>query len=131
MARDRVRSRDRANLTQYNPAMIEWVSPNRTDYNLMPPSHLKPHYAESMVSNQGLPMSYLQVKTVEQGTEWYLTNTRYPDEVCEMLAKYEWGDLKYTTKKEFRNLKKKTIKKKAKQQGMTARHNQTIILDFD
>jgi hypothetical protein len=121
----------KTDLTKYNPAMVEWVSPERTDYNLLPPDHLKPNYTQSMVANQGLPMSYLQVETVEQGTEWYKANTKYPDEVCEMLAKYEWGDLKYTTKKEFRNLKKKTFKKKQKQKGMTARHNETIILDFD
>ena len=78
------------------------------------------------------PMTACRLTTLlEEGTEWYKANTKYPDEVCEMLAKYEWGDLKYTTKKEFRNLKKKTTKKKQKQQGMTAKHNQTIILDFD
>ena len=57
-----------------------------------------------MVKNHGLPMSYLQIQTVEEGTEWYKANTKYPDEVCEMLAKYEWGDLKYTTtvSKKFR-----------------------------
>ena len=71
---------------------------------MLPPDHLKPNYTNSMVKNHGLPMSYLQIQTIEEGTEWYKANTKYPDEVCEMLAKYEWGDLKYTTKKEFRNL---------------------------
>jgi hypothetical protein len=50
------------------------------------------------------------VKTVEEGTEWYKATTKYPDEVCEILAKYEWGGLRYTTKKEFKNMKKKTTK---------------------
>jgi hypothetical protein len=49
----------------------------------------------------------------------YKANTKYPDEVCEMMAKYEWGDLRRTTKKEFKNLKKKTERKKGKSQGLT------------
>ena len=43
-----------------------------------------------------------------------MQNTKYPDLVCEMLARYEFGDLKNTTKKEFRNLKKRTAKKASK-----------------
>jgi hypothetical protein len=39
-------------------------------------------------------MSYLQINSVEQGFEWYKSNTKYPDEVCEMLAKYEWRPLR-------------------------------------
>jgi len=121
----------KTDFTKYNPAMVEWVSPERTDYNLLPPDHMAPAYANSMVKHHGLPMSYLQISSVEEGTEWYKANTKYPEEVCEMLAKYEWGDLKYTTKKQFRNLKKKTTKKNEKQRGMTVRRNQTIILEFD
>ena len=83
-----------ADLATYNPAVVEWVEPSRTDYNLMPPDNLKPRYAGSMVLNQGLPMSYLQIDSVEQGFEWYKSNTKYPDEVCEMLAKYEWRPLR-------------------------------------
>jgi hypothetical protein len=63
---------------------------------------------------KGLPMSYLQVKTVEEGVDWYMQFERYPKEVAEMLARYEWGDLSYTTPKEFRNQKKRAKKKAAK-----------------
>ena len=28
---------------------------------------------------------------------WFKQNTKYPDLICDMLAKYEFGDLKYTT----------------------------------
>jgi hypothetical protein len=49
-----------------------------------------------------------------------------------MLAQYEWGDLRYTTKKEFKNLKKKTHRKKVKQDHMTVRRpNEPILLHFD
>ncbi|SVD91677.1 uncharacterized protein METZ01_LOCUS444531 [marine metagenome] len=119
-------------LQKYNPAFTEWVSPHKVDLNLMPPDGLQQHYEKSVVKTQGLPMSFLQVQSVEEGTEWYKMNTRYPDEVCEMLAQYEWGDLRYTTKKEFKNLKKKTHRKKMKQKHMTVRRpNDPILLHFD
>ena len=119
-------------LQKYNPAFTEWVSPHKVDFNLMPPDGLLQHYEKSVVKTQGLPMSFLQVQSVEEGTEWYKMNTRYPDEVCEMLAQYEWGDLRSTTKKEFKNLKKKTHRKKVKQDHMTVRRpNEPILLHFD
>ena len=119
-------------LQEYNPAFTEWVDPYRVDFNLMPPAQLQQHYQKSTVSAKGLPMSFLQVQTVEEGVEWYKANTKYPDMVCEMLAKYEWGDLRYTTKKEFKNLKKKTHRKKMKQKHMTVRRpNDPILLHFD
>ena len=92
----------------YNPASVEWVSGEKVDYNLVAPES----FDKKPGGLTGLPMSYLQIKTVEAGTEWYKANTRYPDEVCEMMAKYEWGDLRYTTKKEFKNMKKKVQRKK-------------------
>mgnify|MGYP001229944111 CR=1 FL=1 len=103
----------RPNLPEdYSPACVEWVDPRKVDYNLLPPTHLQEKYSSSVVKNEGLPLSYLQISTVEEGASWYKSHTRYPDEVCDMLAKYEWGDLRYTTKKEFRNQKKKRERKK-------------------
>ena len=64
-------------LEKYNPAFTEWVSGHKVDYNLMPPEGLEQHYSKSVVKNQGLPMSFLQVQSVEEGTEWYKKNTRY------------------------------------------------------
>ena len=118
-------------LQAYNPAFTEWVPGARADYSLMPPGGLREHFAKSVVSTQGLPMSFLQVETVEEGFAWYTANTKYPAEVCQMLAKYEWGDLRYTTPKEFRNQKKRNKKKKEKQQGMTIRRSDPILLHFD
>ena len=119
-------------LQKYNPAFTEWVSPHKVDFNLMPPDGLQQHYEKSVVKTQGLPMSFLQVQSVEEGTEWYKMNTRYPDEVCVMLAQYEWGDLRYTTKKEFKNMKKKAGKKAEKQKSMKrVHHNEPILLHFE
>ena len=111
------------NAEDYNPASVEWVPGSRVDYNLVAPESFEHKPG-------GLPMSYLQIKTVEAGTEWYKANTKYPDEVCEMMAKYEWGDLKYTTKKEFKNQRKKTERKKNKPLGLTVKKG-PVVLPFD
>ena len=111
----------------YNPASVEWVSTDHVDYNLVAPVSLEHRPG----GHQGLPMSYLQIKTVEEGTLWYEANTKYPVEVCEMMAKYEWGDLRRTTKKEFKNLKKKTAKKKAREHGGLTIKYGAVELPFD
>jgi hypothetical protein len=112
----------------YNPASVEWVSGEKLDYNLVAPVS----FERKPGGCAGLPMSYLQIKSVEAGTEWYKANSKYPDEVCEMMAKYEWGDLSRTTKKEFKNMKKKTAKKAKKGQGpaLTVKRG-PIVLPFD
>ena len=87
----------------YNPAQTEFVHYHKVDYDV----------CGSNVDAQpfGVPSSYLNIRTVEEGTEWFARNTKYPEMVCEMLARYEFGDLKDMTAKEFRNLKKRTTKK--------------------
>ena len=112
----------------YNPASVEWVSGEKLDYNLVAPES----FERKPGGCAGLPMSYLQIKSVEAGTEWYKANSKYPDEVCEMMAKYEWGDLSRTTKKEFKNLKKKTAKKAKKGQGPAlAVKRGPVVVPFD
>ena len=88
----------------------EWVDSSKIDYNYLPPTK-HATLRNTVVEHTGLPLSYLQIDSVEQGTEWYKANSRYPDLVCEMMAKYEWGDLRYKTKKEFKNMKKKRERK--------------------
>ena len=56
----------------YNPASVEWVSTDHVDYNLVAPVSLDHRPG----GHQGLPMSYLQIKTVEEGTLWYEANTK-------------------------------------------------------
>ena len=133
-----VASDDRASYSLLNPdatddyslACLEWVDPHHLDYNLMPPLELSEKYEECTVKHVGVPMSYLQIKTVEEGTEWYKATSKYPDEVCEMLARYEWGDLKYTTKKEFRNLAKKTKRRQQKSQTRLKVKRGPVVVSF-
>ena len=115
----------------YSPACVEWIDPSKIDYNLLPPPHLASKYKKSIVSNQGLPLSYLQITTVEEGVVWYKNNTRYPDLVCEMLAKYDWGALRYTTKKEFKNQRKKRERKQQSRGEMLQVKKGPLIVKFD
>ena len=61
---------------------------------------------------EDLPISFLMVNSVEGGKAWYLN--KYPDllpELAELMARYNWGDLKHLTKQEFKRRKKKYQKK--------------------
>ena len=114
----------------YSPACIEWVSPDKVDYNVLPPDKMESKYTESMVKHHGVPLSYLQINNVADGAAWYQASTKYPVEVCEMLARYEWGDLKYTTKKEFKNLAKKTKRKEEKSKSILKVKKGPVIVEF-
>ena len=113
-------------LPDYNPASVQWVSGDKVDYNLVAPAS----FAQKPGGHTGLPMSYLQITSVGAGTEWYKANTKYPDEVCEMMAKYEWGDLKRTTKKEFKNQRKKSVKKEGKGPALKIKRG-PVFVSFD
>tara|TARA_R110000824_G_scaffold109553_1_gene257236 strand:+ start:10363 stop:10857 length:495 start_codon:yes stop_codon:yes gene_type:complete len=60
---------------------------------------------------QGLPVSFLQIKTEEEGLEWYRTHyPKLPEELLPVIARYHWGEP--MTKKALKNEKKKIMKKK-------------------
>ena len=100
----------------YQPQVVDWVPQCKVDYD-MPKN----------TQTQGLPQSYLQIQSVTDAQAWFKQNTKYPDLVCDMLAKYEFGDLKYTTKKEFKNLRKKINKKKSKQTTLKVKRAPVVL----
>ena len=61
-----------------------------------------------------LPASFLQIKEgdVDKGIDWYRKHyPKIPDELIEIMARYNFGDLKYATRKSVRNDAKKYRKK--------------------
>jgi hypothetical protein len=53
-------------------------------------------------------LSYLQVKSIEEGSDWYKQEfPKLPDDLCEIMARWNWGDLNELTKKKLKNDKKK------------------------
>jgi hypothetical protein len=69
-----------------------------------------------------LPISFLSIQEgdVETGKMWYLQH--YPklsEEMAELLARYNWGDMKFMTKKSAKNQRKKYEKKNNKKKPIT------------
>ena len=67
---------------------------------------------------------------MEEGAEYYRRTTKYPDLVCEMMARYEWGDLRHPTPKEFKNAKKRAAKKQKKPAAFHCKRG-PVIVKFD
>tara|TARA_Y100000401_G_C8264407_1_gene194998 strand:+ start:57 stop:638 length:582 start_codon:yes stop_codon:yes gene_type:complete len=78
-----------------------------------------------------LPISFLNIKTEEEGLLWYKKHyPKIPDDLLPIIARYHWGDAinKHTIKKEKKKNKKKEVP------HMTIKHaepNNPIIVKFD
>ena len=71
---------------------------------------------------EDMPISFLSIKDgeLEKGKEWYLSQfPKLPNEIAELLARYNWGDLKYQTKKKIKNDRKKALKKGKKYEPLS------------
>jgi hypothetical protein len=83
---------------------------------------------------KGLPLSFLQIKTEEEGMEWYANHyPKLPTDLLPIIARYHWGEP--ITKKGLKNEKKK-IKKKVEKKGLTIQtretnNNNPFIVKFD
>ncbi|MAV35160.1 MAG: hypothetical protein CMJ59_06845 [Planctomycetaceae bacterium] len=77
---------------------------------------------ENTKHTEPLPASFLQIKEgdVQAGIDWYKKHyPKVPDELVEIMARYNFGDLKYATRKSIRNDAKKFKKKHKKPQLLT------------
>ena len=66
------------------------------------------------IHNEPLPISFLQIKEgdIEAGIQWYKHHyPKIPDDLIEIMARYNFGDLKYATRKSIKNNAKKYKKK--------------------
>ena len=81
-------------------------------------------------------LSYMKVNNVEEGAEWYKTEfPKLPDELCEIMGRWNWGELNTLTKKQLKNDKKKINKgnpnKKQKElYGLEAKKG-NFVISFD
>ena len=69
---------------------VEYVDKNKCDYDIITKDKHK------------IPQSFFMIKEgeIEKGTNWYLDyDPKLPNEIAEMMARYNWGDLKYMTKR--------------------------------
>jgi len=113
---------------------IEYIDANCIDYVV------KNINKENCKLKDDMPVSFLSIKEgdIESGKMWYKHyDPKLPDELCEMMARHNWGDLKYMNKKSIKRDTKK-LKKKGKdigvEMGLTIRRtdkNNPIIVEFD
>ena len=113
---------------------IEYVDAEKMDYTI------KNIDKENCKLKEDMPVSFLAIEEgdIETGKEWYKHyDPKLPDELCEMMARHNWGDLKYMTKKSAKNQRKKLAKKGKDlgvECGLTIRHadkNNPIVVSFD
>ena len=77
---------------------------------------------KNTLHTQPLPLSFLQIKEgdVNAGMEFYRRHyPKIPDELIEIMARYNFGDLKYATRKSIRNNAKKHRKSKDKKPSLS------------
>ena len=113
---------------------IEYINPQCIDYDI------KNTDKENCKLKDDMPISFLAIEEgdIESGKEWYKQyDPKLPDGICELMARHNWGDLKYMTKKSARNDAKK-LKKKGKDLGEVlgftmrkADKNNPIVVNFD
>jgi len=113
---------------------IEYIDASMIDYVV------KNTDKENCKLKDDMPVSFLAIEEgdIENGKEWYKHyDPKLPDELCEMMARHNWGDLKYMTKKTAKQQRKKLNKKGkdlGEECGLTIRRtdkNNPIILNFD
>jgi hypothetical protein len=86
---------------------------------------------------QDLPLSFFEVQEgdVEGGRLWY--QNKFPklsNEFAYLLARYNWGDLKYATKKSIRNDAKRVKKKTGKKPdivGRFSKNDEPVVVMFE
>lgn len=96
---------DKPKLKNYN----EVVDGLKLDYNIP-----RDEDAIKRGFKEDLPISFLSIQDgeIEKGKMWYIQRfPKLPPEMADLLARYNWGDLKYQTKKKIKNDKKKALKK--------------------
>ena len=81
-------------------------------------------------------LSYMNVKNVEEGADWYKKEfPKLPDDLCDIMARWNWGELDTLTKKKLKNDKKKIksgkANKKTKQLYNLEAKQGNFVLRFD
>jgi len=88
----------------------EYLDKERIDYDVVVKKGEEETEDSLGTLDKTLPTSFFQVKSVEEGTEYYLTkNPDLPEDVAEIMSRYTFGDKqekpKEEPKKKQRNLK--------------------------
>ena len=84
---------------------------------------------ENNTNDKQKTLSYLSVKSVEEGIEWYRKEfPKLPEEILPLMSRWNFGDLKDETKKSIKNKRKKTNKK---QKPVFKIEQKPVVITFD
>ena len=110
---------------------IEYIAPKKVDYTIHNPDK------ENCKLKEDMPFSFLDIKEgeVKKCKEWYLQrDPKLPDGIAELMARYNWGDLKnMPNKKQYNNAQKK-LQKKGKDilgDGKLCAKKGCFVVEFD
>ena len=97
--------------TIVKPDPIEYIDPDKIDYII------KNTDKENCKLKEDMTISFLDIKEgeIEKGKDWYLhRDPKLPDCIAELLARYNWGDLRDMPNKRQYKVKQKKLEKKGK-----------------
>ena len=111
--------------------MIYELEQDMLDYDISAEQLNKMRTDDKQPHKEPLPISFLNIKTEEEGLLWYRKHyPKIPDDLLPIIARYHWGAKlnKDTIKKEKKKNKKKEVPK-----GLEHKHNPNnpFILKFD
>jgi GTPase involved in cell partitioning and DNA repair len=91
----------------------EIIDINKVDYMIdAEREEAKEDYVTNEMKDKQKTLSYLSVKSVEEGIEWYRKEfPKLPEELLPLMSRWNWGDLNEQTKKSVKNKRKKNNKK--------------------
>jgi hypothetical protein len=101
----------------------EYTSGTKMDYQV--PVEVLNEKCKYKKHKDGLPLSFIQIKTEEEGIEWYEGHyPKIPKDLLPIIARYHWGAP--ITKKGIKNEKKK-IERKIQQKGLKVEHKKVSL----
>jgi len=110
---------------------VEIISPDKVDYMISN----EPEPEEPIIKGEGTTedlqktLSYLSVKSVEEGINWYRNQfPKLPEELLPLMSRWNWGDLNNETKKSIKNKRKKQAKK---QKPTFKIEQKPVVITFD
>lgn len=98
------------------------------NYDYEVPAEALNYGRKEQVHKEGLPLSFINIKTEIEGVNWYREHyPKIPEDLLPIIARYHWGEP--LTKKSVKNERKK-INKKASQKGLHIENKKVSVL-FD
>ena len=117
---------------EYKGQMIHALEEDYLDYDISADTLNKNRTDGKEPHKDPLPISFLNIKTEEEGLLWYRKNyPKIPDDLLPIIARYHWGAKinKDTMKKEKKRNKKKNVP-----QRLEIKHadsNNPFLVKFD